>query len=449
MRRSWIILILSALVGCGGGEKVVSVPPLSEEESWEIVGEWAYVRQEVADEENGFLVLREALEQAGEDERYDESVWAVAEKALAHDVWEVSHEDLKSLRAFSYLSPFKALVKQGVEEGTELLESGKTQEGAYRLLTCWLVADRFLQASSSAVHTFSGIATEGIAIKGVSSALKQGLLGRDELDLLIERAPVRPGMDKSGGKGLRGELSYYLLPQIAGMSVEETLFMTGPYDWMDDLPVVRLIAGHPAPYDRAETLREATRQYGEIIRWLESEDFEGGQPGVRLRSAYSDLVETVGFGEGQLEFGATEENIELYERVFPEEGLGLESDAVLRKMRKEVRGLDNPVGRLASVRFLPVSAAIKESVLRLMAEGRVLFAGLVAARTGGDPFAEARFDRGIWIDPFTGEFLKVDLERRVVWSVGPDGVDGGGAELVRGEGREWKGDIVGSWKIRE
>lgn len=118
------------------------------------------------------------------------------------------------------------------------------------------------------------------------------------------------------------------------------------------------------------------------------------------------------------------------------------TDAQIAETRESLRMIDNPYGKLMARVMTPRLGDHVRSHRFLLATRettRAIMALKVASlRDGSAPAALEDLPSAPFIDPFGRGSLRYDRERRIVWSVGPDGEDDGGYML----GGRRNGDLV-------
>ena len=196
-----------------------------------------------------------------------------------------------------------------------------------------------------------------------------------------------------------------------------------------------LVAAHPKPLDQIAAMENDAR-YFRIFR-------------TNTLSAWSNRNDAV-----QKE--CTEVTERLKEEIKPlmdlvkNEPLPLSKRAADRAQATYVK-IENPIGRLfAASLLMHVASDAKVFQCRTEREAdRALLGLLIFERKKGvlpanlSDLVEANILASVPLDPFDNASLRYSRERRIVWSVGEDGVDDGGegADQLRW----WTGDAV--WQI--
>jgi len=131
-------------------------------------------------------------------------------------------------------------------------------------------------------------------------------------------------------------------------------------------------------------------------------------------------------------------------------GLQSLSEDEREQMAQALRRLDNPFGKLLVNMMFPAQSTVVELSFRMRAEREATRAFLALRaydlRKGRlpeslDELVEEKILPAVPVDMFSGESLRYDAQRRLLWSVGPDGVDDGG-ESEPGQWVEGQPDLV-------
>jgi hypothetical protein len=194
-----------------------------------------------------------------------------------------------------------------------------------------------------------------------------------------------------------------------------------------------MLDGHPAPLDKADTVRRLGERFAPILRntraaWADRERDDPRAWEEALAAWPAELRPALMRAVGD---GFVGENA-LPDTIPPE---------VIARGRTSLAGITNPVGRVIAHAPLfggPDSTAFISQALGLAGEieaaRAVLALRLHRERTGElaaslDALVEAKVLPAVPLDPFTGKPLGYSRERGVLWSAGPDGDNDGSGPI--------------------
>lgn len=194
--------------------------------------------------------------------------------------------------------------------------------------------------------------------------------------------------------------------------------------------LLELLKGHTAPFDKEATLRLAVECYGEALQHIES-------PGTLHRSELRRQLEKESAAWPLALSLRADEMIAL---VLGHEQATVPGD-VIERSRQQLREMYNPLGRHFVSGLLPdQEVQIYANVCaRMTADGARLAIRAYEQKAGALPTdLAALVNLGVIEqlprDPF-GDVLHYSPERRLLWSVGPNGIDDGGRNDVDGPQR--------------
>ncbi len=338
---------------------------------------------------------------------------ALTEKALARRAWQVPLPKGAVVLDFLAFATTKNAAKALVLRAHVRLAERKPDAAARDLIAAREIALRLYDSESAYIGFLVAVVVEAIGNRAIQRAAFHPAMTPRALRTLLQAIRPTSSVDTYHQKAMRSEFNGFFLPEIAKMPLPEPKPRKSP---PEDLAAVtgRILEGHPHPFDRRVTVREASALLAESIR-----------NAARSWSAQVDV----------------EARAERFSRGWPTEILEAALDEVEispareTQARKALRGVSNAYGRLAVSRSVPVVSGTQIS-FRQRADReatRVTLAlRLYRLRHGGKlpPNLAALVSAGILKtvprDPFSGRPLRYDPVRKVVWSVGPNGSDEGG-----------------------
>jgi hypothetical protein len=187
----------------------------------------------------------------------------------------------------------------------------------------------------------------------------------------------------------------------------------------------KLLQGHPAPFDKKATVKLAVECYIEALQHIES---PGALPGTERRL---QLEKEAAAWPPELSLRADDMIALLLGHEQPNV-----PDDVMEQCRQQLRDVRNPLGRHFVSSLLPDQEiqTYANVCARMTAAGTRLAICTYQQKTGALPdelgaLVDAGIIKTLPRDPY-GDVLRYSPERRLLWSVGPNGVDDGGQNNV-------------------
>jgi hypothetical protein len=189
--------------------------------------------------------------------------------------------------------------------------------------------------------------------------------------------------------------------------------------------ILKLLHGHPVPFDKGATVGLTVECYLEALQYIES-------PGELRRNALRRQLENKAAAwPPELSLHPDEMVALLLGHKQPE----VPAD-VLERCRRQLRDVRNPLGRHFVSSLLPDQEfrVFANSCTHMTAAGARLAICAYRQKTGAlPPDLAALINSGVIErlprDPY-GDVLRYSMERRLLWSVGPNGVDDGGRNNI-------------------
>jgi hypothetical protein len=189
--------------------------------------------------------------------------------------------------------------------------------------------------------------------------------------------------------------------------------------------ILELLKGHPSPFDKEDTVRLTVECYLEALQHIKS-------PGELRRTALRrQLVNEAAAWPPELSLNADD----MVALVLGHKHSKVPAD-VLERCRPQLRGLRNPLGRHFVSSLLPGGELrnYANTCTRMTAAGARLAICTYEQKTGALPaelgaLVDAHIIEKLPRDPY-GDTLRYSMERHLLWSVGPNGVDDGGQNNV-------------------
>jgi hypothetical protein len=189
--------------------------------------------------------------------------------------------------------------------------------------------------------------------------------------------------------------------------------------------ILELLKGHPAPIDKDATLRLAVECYVEALRHIE---FPGALPRTKLRL---QLRNEAAAWPSELSLHADD----MIVLLLGHEQLNVPDD-VMEHCRRQLRQVSNPLGRHLVSSLLPDQELLifANACTHMTAAGARLAICAYQQKTGALPLelgalVDAGIIKRLLRDPY-GDVLRYSPERRLLWSVGPNGADNGGQNNI-------------------
>jgi hypothetical protein len=347
-------------------------------------------------------------------------------------------------KAVSQLIRARLFLAEQLAEQSKFVEATKSLEGSLKLAQLGIDCD----AAAQIHYLVSAAARQWVqeAILRLASTHEMPL---PLLERLLKDLPSIDSETNTYAQILRVDFSMYdysnydldlkrmadAWAQIPETNVAMTLFpkeLRRPFKILID---PSLILKHPKPLDKIATIEKDARHY----RIFRTNSFSAW-------TNHSDLVEN----ERDAERDKFINDIHPLMDLVKNEPLPLSHQAAQRALSAYLK-IENPVGRVFSL------TSLAESDVRLFRyrtereATRTILALLIFERQKGtlpanlSDMVDAKILDSIPNDPFAGAPISYSRERRIVWSVGEDGVndDGNGDDEVR-----WAGDDA-VWNIPE
>jgi hypothetical protein len=439
------VLALVALSGCQS--RKINEPPTMPVDDLvaQLPAPWNVYRERPEDSENGFVRFREIVLASEKDlpsltERARDMTGAERDAVVAR--FEPWIEDLKTCLAMDYFvaplpkngvatlfpeyAKFKAMQK-GIVFSAESALLKNDKEQAVQLL---LVADRFGDAASMAGGTMIGLivglALDAISHRAIVEAVTTTDFSEDQLKRLMT-AWGRQDVVELTTAALMDEVQGTTATEFARHKIQDAeLEFTGDDsgDWHTAHSTV--FSGNSDPFDRVESARIVAEAWGRVIDLL------------RVPYGPSQAVHQI-----NLASVSPWSETELHDFMdWPDKSL-----EELQSLRSKVKGVKNSYGKFLAGIMLPDPESFVAVLTIFKARGEtlkaVVGARLFEKRRGRlpanlDELVTAGILKAAPTDPFSGGELRYDSKRRVVWSVGEDLKNDGGA----GEAFKREPDIV-------
>ena len=127
------------------------------------------------------------------------------------------------------------------------------------------------------IHYLVGVALTAIAERGMQNQAWKGGMNRGGIQVLLKRLPTT--VDDAMSNQHRAEFHNYFLPELSKLQGSERsqFFKNSAMSDTLDKSIARALEGHPRPFDREATLKEAVAIYQELIkntqrRWADQID---------------------------------------------------------------------------------------------------------------------------------------------------------------------------------
>ena len=316
------------------------------------------------------------------------------------DLLPISKRAWSAADSFPITAGHKAIAKALVVRANSGFNRGDEMAAVRDLAMIGQIGSRYANGDGLFIDHLVGIAIENIGHRAIQRSIEAGQISPDGAAYLLGELPDRPDASRLAAS-MRREFHDTFLGNLASMGEKVGHDQTG-----FDSDVLR---DHPRPYDLPETLRRASQVYAVVLKDM-AKPFAQRHPTAPLvEPLYSDLPD--------------------YTR---EEDAPKPTKRQVEEMRLALRKVRNPVGKALISNLLPVYDVAQRVDLGSLAERRAtrfLLQRII------DPAAKPP------LDPFGSGPLRVDERRRVLWSVGSNGVDDG----VTGPVGKKRKDIV--WRL--
>ncbi|MBI4586242.1 MAG: hypothetical protein HY717_19705 [Planctomycetes bacterium] len=340
-------------------------------------------------------------------------------------------------------------------------EAGEELRGVFKI--CRLV----ISGEGHAVDYLMGSGPLNLGLAGVRNLAAHEAIPDAELTGWIEFLEKNPIATEEVAQSLKVELCWFFIPRVV-VKLPET---TGSADLAGPLAAIlagelekeayraslekllaALLKGHPAPFRKVETVKLTGRYFAQALENLR-------RPwGERRSITGQELKEEVEAWPEEARLP-----VEKFIRLSLEEDRPLEiSEEEIARARAALAKIPNAVGKFL-VREMLRDDKLFGNLFELLlgryhgvraeweATRAVLALRLHARKHGrlpeswGDLIAERILSRAPE-DPFSGRTLRYSRERKILWSAGPDGQDGGGEEWSE-EGEEAKKPYDLRWEV--
>lgn len=419
-----------------------------------------YHRAPVADDRNGFLLLRQASEALVDSsspietsdctlpddatrERIrawvsaNQAALALFDAALGAPEFQLPLFDLDTQWA-----PYRMLVRLKLARATLRMMERQWNDAARDLVDAFLLGQRMLDGDPVLLTSLVGSAFQGDALRGMRRLASLAAVPDTALAAPMNALERAPDSCDAFARSLRVELTTFLLPWIV------TSLPAGADDaQLVDLllnpsctPKRRcrstlrsLLGAHPRPFDADDTVRVAGRMTETMIKRC-------GDPTARRK-----MIRDRDWSEGIT--GPIAPPLHAILDAVIDGGRLTTSTRQIDRAVAQFAALPNPLGRRAArsaaVTYFPTAKqAERNATLTFLAIRRY------EHRNGRMPHdLEVLVDNGLLAtlpnDPYGAGPLRYDPTRRLLWSLGEDGVDDGGAAATTADAS--RGDL--SWTI--
>jgi hypothetical protein len=301
------------------------------------------------------------------------------------------------------------------------LEDGQSKSAVDDLVRARDLGDRLLDAELTAADWLVATALQARANRAIQIAAQHDRLSQNDLKRILKRVSPPPDRLRQYAAMLRTDFQGVLLN---GIAKDNRLLETLPPDPKQDDSKQKtsrlfqqMLEGHREPFDRAATVREASRLYVEAVRntdrpWGSQDDLDMEDPSLK---AWPE-----DFSGGYMD------ELDDSAQVSPGD---------VHRAKAALAGISNPYGRflLASDYFLSpaLPSQARKQLVDDQASAVIVAARLFSLRHGRFPTAlselvKERLLSAEPVDPFSGRPFLYDAARTRFWSVGPNGKDDGG-----------------------
>ena len=317
---------------------------------------------------------------------------------------------------------------------------GDPDEAVRLLLVADRFADRLTMAGGSIIHFLVALAMDAIAQRAASEVIAGGGLKQEHLVALM--AAVE-------GPDLAAGFRRAALDEVQGMAVFETARSAFPDPSLSDLSWTL--------FDDPQLTKqeESRKKGGERLRALfegHNDPFDHFETAMIYVEVWDEILDSV-----DREFVPGHDDRSLASRIEPWEDVDFEylvemgdwSNDRFNQLKAEVNETPNAYGRFLAGTLMPVYGQIVDTVFWARTR-RELYRAQVGSELFFRQYGRLPYEldelvsKGVLerapMDWFANVSLRYDADRRLVWSVGPDGVDDGGVDepfKFKGKDRVW------------
>ncbi len=311
---------------------------------------------------------------------------------------------------FPEIASLKDLVKLEVLASKLELLSGRSAKAAEDLIQGNLVAQHLISGDGTVVHYVGGISCQSIVLQAARVEASNPSFAVEDLKELLAHLESDP---HNLADTFRVEYNSQILRIVACVHTEDASEMAQIIGSDSPEATGERLKGIDHPFERRKTAALTSQTYALLIQ--------------NADSPWAKQVDADRIGQHAVE-GLTDFN--------------LTDDAHTRSTNAKLAKIDNPVGRLFAFES-PVGSIVGSEFKRQVILGatRIILAAQIYRRTHGKFPTQLKdlVTEGILklvpVDPYTGLTpFRYDAKRGVLWSVGPNGTDEGGIDLIEDRG---------------
>ncbi len=322
---------------------------------------------------------------------------------------------------FPIYAKVKDLCKTLVLSANLNIKLKKSQAAANDLILCHKIADRMVESHKDLITLLVGYATDAIASRSIQTLCADPLMKKtDLLKILRNYQERRMGTDLA--ETLKSEHDRFFVSTIAG-TVWPSKDSAIKYGDEEDISL-KLLEGHPNPFDRKATLQLASSFYKKVIE-------QASLPPAKQKEIEDPSESLLASWPPNILNHSTEIDLD------DEEAKANLTPAQIEEYRASLVKVDNPVGKLFAAMMLPVfsqsNVADSKAVANTRATRIILAIQIYKRQTGKYPsslseLAKIGILKAVPLDPFSGKSYRYAPTRRDLWSVGPNLKDDGGKD---------------------
>lgn len=449
MKHLGFLVIALNLLGCGS--KKAPLEPVTSVAALEslVPDRLKFKPEPLADKDNGYLTLVKATEAMSRKIKWTEvsslirgklspvqrqeakgilkdnsRALELYVKAIGQTRWHRTIENGTDA-LFPELAEGKTLTKMLVLRALVEAGEGRQSPAARDLLLARQSGERLLHCSASLIHYLVGVANCVIAERGMQVAAWKEGLDKGAIQELLAELPNSQS-DGALADQLRAEFHNMFMGSIVKQRGPHSHdFFQGLFgeDKLVDV-VDKILEGHPRPFDREATVRDAVQVYLGLVQ--------------NAHGKWSEQVDV----DSQVDELAKEWPGQIAEGIVPNE-------AQIQRSTRRLKNVENPYGKLLLYLSLPVTSSTIEFKRQVTLDTtKISLANRLYALEHGGSNAPNLKALGLDLrDPFSDKPYHYDPRRQIVWSVGPDGKNDGGldpAGKLSQEAKDWVTSIRGN-----
>jgi len=312
-----------------------------------------------------------------------------------------------------YLGGLRSIVRIKCLHARVLARHGEFASAATELKDSVVLAELVKGGQGTLLTYLVGIASGATAEGGIRWLARQQGVPEDVLERLLQSLRPASETDQALATALRIEFQLCYLQMLSDEPVPSAFYVAFDIDIPNDATNEQMAAMRVASdklLDRAATVRTASGFYVRAVR-------NASLPWARQDASIGADIEQM---------------IKQMEDVHHAALLHMSVKGDLQEATEALSVFENPVGRLYLESSLPLMDVPLRRSFQLRAEREMTRAFLVLRirqlRSGAytdslDALVEEGILPAVPTDPFSGKPLRYDAKRKLIWSVGPDGVD--------------------------